>query len=96
MEIDKQKVMEMIKEFRKLDIVDPRLTQSILESLGLLEIIDLQFALNKSVKRERDAAMDMIEKYLPKLLSGNLLEYGQAKLELKHIYYDVESPSEDA
>ena len=96
MEIDKQKIMDMIEQFRNLENTDPRLTQSILETLGLLEIIDLQFALNKSVKRERDAAMAMIEKYLPKLLSGNLLEYGQAKLELKHIYYDVESPSEDA
>jgi hypothetical protein len=90
------KLKALIMKFYSLSMRDSNLTREILTMLGIHEIVDLEFAMNVYQKVERDAAMKMVEKYLPDLTSGDYHRWSKAKQELHEIYYPVASTDEEA
>jgi hypothetical protein len=87
---------QRIDRFYALAMPNQQLVKDILMSLGIHEIVDLEMSLNKYQKNERDAAMRMLERYLPELTSGIYSRWEKAKHELTEIYYPVYSPDEEA
>lgn len=86
----------LITKFYSLNMRDSKLTKEILTILGIHEIVDLEFAMNVHHKVEREAAMKMVENYLPELTSGDYDRWNKAKQELREIYYQVASTDEEA
>ena len=52
--------------------------------------------LNIHIKRERDATMKMLEKYLDDLISGDPKRWADAKDSLNQIYYEIATTDEEA
>ena len=94
--IDINKLKEDIKKFKELEKPDDELVRDILSTLGIYDIVDLEICLNIHVKRERDATMKMLERYLDDLISGDLKRWADAKDSLTQIYYEVATTDEEA
>ncbi|MHA1619491.1 MAG: hypothetical protein ACTSVZ_09425 [Promethearchaeota archaeon] len=93
--MDKSQILADIEAFKALGYPDRNLTKKILTSLGLYDIVDLEFCMNKVPPRERLAAMKMVERYLDKLISGDEHQWADAKDTLKQTYYKVEEMEEE-
>lgn len=90
------RIDELIADFKAQEAPDPALVDEILLALGVPGFLELGFALNKPNKRERMAAMDLVERYLPGLLSNGENERLAARKELDSFFYDVPQLDEDA
>lgn len=75
---------------------DTELTEIILSNLKIYDIVELGFCMNRFQKNERDAALGMVEKYLPDLISGDAMRYQKAKELLAEMYYKVNLTDEEA
>ncbi len=93
---DKQKIVQKIQKYRSLDWPDDTLLESIMEDLGILENVEFEFCLKNRIKREREAAIKMLEKHLDDLTSGDSTRWADAKDTLMQIYYVVEQIDEEA
>ena len=93
---NKVDLMKLIKKFDSLEWPDDNLVEKIMISLGIHDIIEMEFCLNSRFKRERDAAMKMLVRYLDELTSGNHEQWMDAKDTLKQVYYQVDSTDEEA
>lgn len=94
--VDVNKIREDIKQFKELEKPDDELVKKILSTLGIYDIIDLEVCLNIHVKRERNATMKMLERYLDDLTSGDSKRWADAKDALTQIYYEVATTDEEA
>lgn len=94
--IDVNKIKEDIKRFKELERPDDELVRNILSTLGIYDIVDLEVCLNIHIKRERDATMKMLERYLDDLISGDPERWADAKDSLTQIYYEVATTDEEA
>lgn len=90
-----QEIIQLIEKFKGLAYPDRELTKNLLKRLRLYDIVDLEFALNKKIPRERLAAVNMIEKYLEDLCSENHAKFAEAKETLRQIYYKVYEMEEE-
>ena len=95
-DIDKKQLSELIQKFKALEMPDHKLTQKILQMLGIYDIVELEFTMNSYHDGERLAAMKMIEKYLDQLTSEDHEMWKSGKKELAEIYYQVASSDEEA
>ena len=93
---EKEALTADIEKFKQLDWPDDDLIRHILETLGIFDLVELEFTLKKLDKRERNAAMKMIERHLDDLLSGDEIKWADAKDTLKQIYYTVQQMDEEA
>ena len=94
--IDVNKIKEEIKRFKELEQPDDKIVRNILSTLGIYDIVDLEICLNIHIKRERDATMKMLERYLDDLISGDPKRWADAKDSLTQIYYEVATTDEEA
>ena len=94
--IDINKIKEDIKRFKELKRPNDALVRNILSTLGIYDIVDLEVCLNIHIKRERDATMKMLERYLDDLISGDPKRWVDAKDTLTQIYYEVATTDEEA
>jgi hypothetical protein len=94
--IKSQRLSEMLEKFKKLEMPDQELTEAILWELHIHDIIDLVFCLNKYQKRERDATLAFLERYIPDLTSGDLETFRKTKSLLREYFYQVDSTDEEA
>ena len=94
--IDINKIKGNIKRFKELERPDDELVKDILTTLGIYDIVDLEICLNIHIKRERDATMKMLERYLDGLISGDPKRWADAKDSLTQIYYEVATTDEEA
>ena len=94
--IDVNKIKEEIKRFKELELPDDKIVRNILSTLGIYDIVDLEICLNIHIKRERDATMKMLERYLEDLISGDPKRWADAKDSLSQIYYEVATTDEEA
>lgn len=85
-----------IQVFKEQEWPDKNLIRRILETLGIYDIVELEFTLKKLDQRERNAAMKMIERHLEDLLSGDEARWADAKDTLNQIYYTVPEMDEEA
>ena len=90
------RIESLIADFKASETPDPALVDEILVALGIPGFLELGFALNKPNNRERMAAMDLVERYLPGLLSTGEDERRAARKELDSFFYDVPQLDEDA
>ncbi len=67
-----------------------------MSDLGILDNVELEFCLKNRIKREREAAIKMLEKYLDDLTSGDSVRWAEAKDTLMQMYYVVEQIDEEA
>ncbi len=87
----------LIAAFKQLGSPDPALVDKIMALMGISSLVELGFALNKHDKRERDAAMSVVERYIPALLSTtDEASRLKAKKELDSFFYDIPMIDEDA
>ena len=86
----------MIADFTQMDTPDSALVDKILKALCIPGFLELGFALNKPHKRERMAAISIVERYIPGLLSDNENERLEAQKELDAFFEDVPMLNEDA
>nr|MDO8112808.1 hypothetical protein [Candidatus Sigynarchaeota archaeon] len=87
----------LIAAFKRLESPDSPLVDKIMALLGISGLVELGFALNKHNKRERDAAMGIVERYITALLSApDEAARLKAKRELDSFFYDVPMIDEDA
>ncbi len=93
---DKKEIIKKIQKYRALDWPDDELIENILSELGILDNVELEFCLKNRIKREREAAIKMLEKYLDDLTSGDSTKWADAKDTLMQIYYVVEQIDEEA
>jgi len=94
--IDKSEIKVLINKFKQQTMPDTELTEAILTRLKIYDIVELGFCMNRFQKNERDAALAMVEKYLPDLLSGDPKRFESAKNILAEIYYKVQLTDEEA
>ena len=94
--INVNKIEEDIKRFKELEQPNDKLVRNILSNLGIYDIVDLEICLNIHIKRERDATMKMLERYLEDLISGDPKRWADAKDSLTQIYYEVATTDEEA
>ena len=94
--INISKLKEDIKRFKELELPDDGLVKDILSTLGIYDIVDLEICLNIHIKRERNATMKMLERYLDDLISGDPKRWADAKDSLTQIYYEVATTDEEA
>ena len=92
---DPETLSQQIQKFKALTWPDRDLVKSFMESLGIHEIVELEFCLNLKIKKERDAAMKMIERYLADLSCGDATRWADAKDSLNQIYYKVAETDEE-
>jgi hypothetical protein len=85
-----------IQKFYRLQMPDQTLSEWILTSLGIYDIVELGFCMNRYQKSERDAAMRMVEKYIEDLTSDESDRSQKAKKELTEIYHTIVSSDEEA
>ena len=95
-DIDINKLKEDIIKFKELEKPDDDLVRNILSTLGIYDIVDLEVCLNIHIKRERDATMKMLERYLDDLISGDPKRWAEAKDTLTQIYYEIATTDEEA
>lgn len=91
----KQEILDQITQFKALSYPDRDLTRQLMKNLRIYDIVDLEFALNKVIPKERLAALKMVERYLTALLSEKEAEWAEAKDTLKQIYYQVREMDEE-
>jgi hypothetical protein len=89
-------VRELIVAFRQLDAPDEWLAGQLLTVLGIPGFFEVAAALKKPVKKERDAALGMVEQYVPGLLSEDELERKAARRDLDALFEDIPMLNEDA
>ena len=92
---DVKTLTTLMEKFKQIDWPDSKLARTVLEMLGIFDIVELEFTLNSLDKRERLAAMKMIERNFEDLTSGNLARWADAKDTLQQIYYKVEETDEE-
>lgn len=85
-----------IQKFHQLQMPDQALTEWILTTLGIYDIVELGFSMNRYQKSERDAAMQMVERYIEDLVSGEIDRIQKAKNDLSEIYHSIVSSDEEA
>ncbi|RLI60780.1 MAG: hypothetical protein DRO88_13890 [Promethearchaeia archaeon] len=88
-------VLTKIAQFKALTYPDRDLTREILQILGIYDIVDLEFSLNKVPPQERLAAIKMVEKHLDDLLSGDEKKWAEAKDNLKQFYFQIDEMDEE-
>ena len=93
---DQRPIEALIAEFKELDAPDPALVDAILTALGISGFLEIGFALNKPGKIERLAAMNMVEQYVPGLVSEDEHERRNARKQLDDFFEDVPMLNEDA
>jgi hypothetical protein len=93
---DKAELLVLIENFKKLEWPDQNLTEKILDMLGIHDIVELGFCLNKRIPRERLAAMNMVERHLEDLTNGDHKRWADAKDTLRQLYYKVYETDEEA
>ena len=93
---DKEKLNKYITEFYDLSWPNGELVENIMKELGIHDIVELEFCLNLTDKRERNAAMKMVERYLEDLGSGDMARWADAKDTLHQTYYIVPQTDEEA
>ncbi len=87
---DQETLANQILKFKALTWPDRDLVKIFMDSLGIIDIVELEFCLNSRIKRERDAAMKMVKRYLDDLSSGEAIRWADAKDSLHQIYYKVD------
>ena len=92
---DQETLARQIKRFKALTWPDRDLVEKFMLSLGIHDIVELEFCLNLQFKRERDSAMKMVERYLTDLSSGDATRWADAKDSLHPIYYKVAETDEE-
>lgn len=86
----------LIDKFKQLTMPDTQLTEAILTRLKIYDIVELSFCMNLFQKNERDAALAMVEKYLPDLTSDDPRRFQKAKELLAEFYYKTSVSDEEA
>ena len=94
--IDVNKIKENIKRFKESERPNDEFVKNILSTLAIYDIVDLEICLNVHIKRERDATMKMLERYLDDLISGDPERWADAKDSLTQIYYEVATTDGEA
>ncbi len=89
--IDKNKVLELLEKHSQLEQVDFKLTQELLDELGLAGTCSLGSVLNSEVEEEREAARKKIRVSLDDLLSGDPRVVEEARDTLGQFYYCVDT-----
>ena len=92
---DLKTLTTLMEEFKQIEWPDGKLVKSMLEMLGIYDLVELEVTLNSLDKRERLAAMKMIERNLGDLTSGTLARWADAKDTLQQVYYKVEEIDEE-
>ncbi|MEX2680196.1 MAG: hypothetical protein Q6373_001230 [Candidatus Sigynarchaeota archaeon] len=87
---------ELIAAFKRLDAPDERLADEILSVLGIPGFYEVGAALKKPSKKERDAAVAMVEQHVPGLLSGDEKVRCKARTDLDALFEEVPMLNEDA
>jgi hypothetical protein len=91
-----REVRELIAAFKRLDAPDERLAGRILSVLGIPGFFEVGSVLKKPAKKERDAALAMVEQYVPGLLSGDEKVRKKARRDLDALFEDIPMLNEDA
>jgi hypothetical protein len=86
----------LIAALKRLDAPDEQLADKILSVLGIPGFYEVGSALKKLTKKERDAALGMVEQYVPGLLSGDEKVRKKARRELDALFEDIPMLNEDA
>jgi len=89
-------VKELINKYKAMDAVDLKLVNKIIDTLHLRDVVDLIMILKKTDKRERLAAIGVVESHIDGLLSADKDTFLKAKKELHELYSNVEGDMEDA
>nr|MDO8085141.1 hypothetical protein [Candidatus Sigynarchaeum springense] len=89
-------VRELIAAFKRLDAPDERLADKILSALGIPGFYEVGAALKKPAKKERDAAVAMVEQHVLGLLSGDEKARREARRDLDALFEDIPMLNEDA
>ncbi len=87
---------ELIVALKQLDAPDGWLADQLLSVLGIPGFYEVGLALKKAAKKERDAALDMVEQYVPGLLSEDELVRKASRRDLDALFEDVPMLNEDA
>ncbi len=87
---------ELIAALRQLDAPDEWLVSQLLSVLGIPGFYEVGLALKKVAKKERDAALGMVEQYVPGLLSEDELVRKASRRDLDALFEDVPMLNEDA
>ncbi|UYP48263.1 hypothetical protein NEF87_004548 [Candidatus Lokiarchaeum ossiferum] len=93
---DKLLIKQNIQKYRSLDWPDDDLIEKVMMDLGIHDNVEFEFCLKNRIKREREAAIKMLEKYLDDLTSGDATLWTEAKDTLKQIYYKIAEIDEEA
>ena len=94
--VDMDHLTRLIERFYALAMPDQKLVEEIMIKLGIHEIVDLEMALNRYQKPERDATMKLLERYIPDLASQEEIRWEKAKQVLHDIFYPIFSSDEEA
>ncbi len=87
---------ELIAVLRQLDAPDEWLASQLLSVLGIPGFYEVAAALKKPIKKERDAAIGMVEQYVPGLLSEDDLVRKASRRDLDALFEDIPMLNEDA
>ncbi len=87
---------ELIAALRGRNATDEGLADRILATLGIPGFYEVGSALKKPAKKERDAALGIVEQYVPGLLSGDEKVRNKARHDLDALFEDVPMLNEDA
>ncbi|NMC04669.1 MAG: hypothetical protein GYA24_05625 [Candidatus Lokiarchaeota archaeon] len=87
---------ELIAAFKRLEAPDERLADEMLAALGIPGFYEVGSALKKLSKKERDAAVAMVEQFVPGLLSGDEKAREKARRDLDALFEDIPMLNEDA
>jgi hypothetical protein len=96
MSVNRKEIDELIKRYKSMEIVDSKLVNQIIDKLHLRDVVDLTLILKKTDKRERIAAIEMVESQIDGLLSSDKTVFLNAKKILHELYSNVEGDMEDA
>ena len=92
----RNEVVKLLKQYKAMDTVDLKLVNKIIDTLHLRDVVDLIMILKKTDKRERLAAIGVVESHIDGLLSADKETFLKAKKELHELYSNVEGAMEDA
>jgi predicted nucleotidyltransferase len=87
---------ELIAAFKRLEAPDERLADKLLATLGIPGFYEVGSALNKLAKKERDAALVIVEQHVPGLLSEYERVRKKARRDLDALFEDIPMLNEDA
>ena len=91
-----REVRELVAAFKRLAAPDERLADKILSLLGIPGFYEVGSVLKKLAKKERDAAIGMVEQHVPGLLSGDETVRKKARRDLDALFEDIPMLNEDA